>query len=280
MIKNILQKARNVFKLPIVSYFMIKKELLLIIFGVLLIGALIGFVSAETSVTQDLSSFIDSTKDVLTMFFSKILGEGSSDSVVFFERVLILLVVFGVIYSVLNNIDLFSNSPFLLFFVSSAVAILGIRLLSDSLINTILIPYGALGASIGIFLPFLIWFFFVHTSVKGTFARRAAWFIFALVFIGFWIARYTLSAGTNWIYFFGFGFVIFSILFDSQIHRYFGYVKSSKGLALYNTEKVAILQRDIQRINELEAKGAISSADAAAIIKQKQRLIKKRLGQT
>jgi hypothetical protein len=259
---------------------MIKKEFVFIIFGVLLIGALIGFVSAETTITQDLSSFIDGARDVLTMFFSKILGQAAADSNLFFERVLILLVVFGIIYSVLNNIDLFSNSPFLLFFTSAAVAILGIRLLNDSLINTILIPYGALGASIGIFLPFLIWFFFVHTSVKGTFARRAAWFIFGLVFIGFWIARYTLSSGTNWIYFFGFIFVAFSMLFDSQIHKYFGYVKASKGVALYNIERVAILQRDIQRINELEAKGAISSADANAIIKQKQKLIKKRLGQT
>lgn len=259
-----------------------KKEIVFTILSILLLAVLIHFVSAAESssqIVQDLGSFIDGAKDFFTMFFEKILGE-SSTTTVFFERVLILLIIYGVVYSVLNNFDLFSNSPFILFFISAAVSILGVKFFTDSFIQTILVPYGALGASVAILLPFLIWFMFVHTSVKGPFARRAAWVLFGIVFIGLFIAQYTLSPTTNWIYIIGFFLVLACIFLDPQIHKYFGYVKISKGWALHNTERVAILNSQIQKIKTMRDNGAISRADAKALIAQKQQSLKDYLSNT
>ena len=166
---------------------MIKKEIVIVIFGVLLIVGLIGVVSAASSMTDTFGKMFDEFSGIFSVFFSKILGE-SPDSAMFFQRCLILLVVYGIIYGVLNRMSLFSGSSFLLFFTSGSVAVLGVKFLSPDFIQSILLPYAALGGSIAIFLPFLIYFTFVHTSVKGSFARRAAWMVFGVVFVAIFIS--------------------------------------------------------------------------------------------
>jgi len=49
-----------------------------------------------------------------------------------------------------------------------------------------LIPYGALGGAIAVFLPLLIIFVFLHTLDIGGFGRRAGWFIYFIIFVLLW----------------------------------------------------------------------------------------------
>lgn len=241
---------------------MIKKEIALIIFGVLIIGALIGFVSAASSLANDFGTMFDEFSGVISVFFSKILGE-SADSSMFFQRCLILLVVYGIIYTVLNRMSLFQGSSFLLFFTSAAVAVLGVKFLDADFIQAVLLPYAALGGSIAIFLPFLIYFMFVHTSVKGTFGRRAAWVVFALVFMAIYISKGFVSgeAGndtTNWfggMYIFGIILVICAFIFDSQIHMYFEYGKLGRTMSNFHQASYVTIVTELDKLEKARDAG-------------------------
>jgi len=225
---------------------MIKKEIALIIFGVLLFGGLIGFVSAASSLTNDFGQMFDEISGIFSVFFSKVLGE-SSDGSMFFQRCLILLIVYGIVYMILGRISIFEGSSFLLFFVSFAVAVLGVKFLSPDFIQSVLLPYAALGGSLAIFLPYLIYFAFVHTSVKGTFGRRAAWILFGVIFFAIYISGGLVSQNPtgdavyqqiNWfsgMYFFGFILVVCAVIFDPQIHMYFSYGQLGGAMSELNT---------------------------------------------
>ena len=253
-----------------------KKGVLLFVFGVLLIVALIGLIHAA-SITEDLGTFMDGTKDVLSMFFEKILGSEAAGSDVFFQRVLILLVVFGIVYSILDKIDIFASNGFLLFLTSSAVSILGIRFLDDGFIQTILVPYGALGASIAIFLPILIYFTFVHTSVKGSFARRFAWLLYLFVLVAIWFVGKDLDNSSSWIYIAAMGFVLISVFFDPNIHKYFGMVGASRDRAYWNTNRKADIMRRLQEADKHHDAGRLTDAEYNSIKKKLTKSLKEAL---
>jgi len=258
-----------------------KKETLIIIFAALFFVGLIGVVSAA-SISQDLTSILKELEEVSKIFFGAILGE-SNTGAMFFERCLLLLIIYGIIYSVLKNMDFFSSSPFILPAISGAVAVLGIRFLSTEIINSILLPYGALGGSIAIFLPFLIYFFFVHTSVRGTFGRRAAWILFAIVFAAIWVSRRSggLISGNSFDYMYVVGFilVIISLIFDESIHKYFGLSKMSKAISNFHQQQTRAALRDLRQLEIDYRHGTVNAADYEYERKRLERLIKKGAGQ-
>ena len=91
----------------------------------------------------------------------------------------------------------------------------------SQVLNGILLPYGALAIALSIALPFLIYFFFVHTSIESAIGRRIAWIIFAVVFLGLWIMRYSDMGKMNTIYWFGVIAVSLTVILDRKIHTYF-----------------------------------------------------------
>jgi hypothetical protein len=246
---------------------MSKKEIVFIVFGVLILIGLIGIVSAESQMAGDFQQMLDELIGMLKVFFTAILGQEIANSSMFFQTCLILIVVYGIIYSVLSRIGLFSGNGFLLFFTSAAVSILGIRFIDASFIASILVPYGALGASIAIFLPYLIYFFFVHTSVKGTFGRRAAWILFGIVLMGIYFSKYISyfnnsgvsagEAGYNSMSILGLIFVFLAGLFDPQIHGYFKSVETGKAMSKMSSNAYVKKMHQLSELDETYNRGAL-----------------------
>jgi len=260
-----------------------KKEIVFVILGVLIIAGLIGVVSAADA-AADFEKIFEEFRGVIQVFFEKILGM-SSDSNMFFQRCLILLVVYGIVYTVLNRMELFASSPFLSFFVSFAIAILGVRWLDEGLIQNILLPYAALGGSIAIFLPFLIYFMFVHTSVRGVFGRRSAWILFGLIFVAIYITRGAsgemggLASSYSYLYIFGFFAVIACFAFDPLIHQYFELGKTGKMISNFHKKEMREALVELRRLNQHRRNGIISEADFRTERRRLEHLIKTGGGQ-
>jgi len=262
-----------------------KKEIILVTFGVLILVGLIAVVSAaSTSLSNDFGQMMKEIQGIFSVFFQMVLGESGGDDSMFFQRCLILLVVYGIIYMVLSRISLFEGSSFLLFFVSFAVAILGVRWLDNGLIQSILLPYAALGGSIAIFLPFLIYFAFVHTSVKGTFGRRTAWIIFGLIFIAVYATRGFSGDMGGWgssfsyLYLFGFFALAACIFFDPQIHMYFEMGKLGTAMSNFHRQEIRGALRDLRQLEKDYRNGLTTYADYNHERKRLENLIKKSSG--
>ncbi len=184
------------------------------------------FVSADPlpSVNQVINDVIQALKDILGPIFAALFGTSEFDDFLFTKMLLFLLLGI-VVFGALKSVEFFERTRGLALIVSVIVSILAVRYISeDGLIAGILLPYGTLGIAITTFLPFLVYFWFVHKSVQGGFARKAAWILYGVVFVMVWLSRPAgeISSTSHWIYVVGFVAMFVSALFDGIFHSYFG----------------------------------------------------------
>ncbi len=223
------------------------KRGILILSLIVLFASLSSFiVSAYTFPINDLKetgkNLIQVGKDMTIPFFEFLLGATESADY-FFQRVLLLILLYSIVYLVMRRMELFRRNRAVLIIVSSIVAVLGARYMSElNIIEAAMLPYGVLGISMTVFLPFLIYFFFVYDSVPGTTGRRLAWMLFALIFFALWMSRASKIGETGWVYAAGIILAGVCILFDPTIKRYFG---------LHELRRTTAHLNDAQRVRML-----------------------------
>jgi hypothetical protein len=203
---------------------------------------------------QASETIIQWIKDILGPFFEFILGTSSYDSF-FYTKVLLLILIFAMIHFSLSNVELFQDRNSVLIIVSSIVSIFAVRYLQEGdFISGILLPTGALGIAFIVLLPVIIFFLFIHRSMRNSaVGRRIAWIFFFIVFFVIWLKRRTeLPSELNWIYFLGMILVGINVLFDSQIHHYF----DMQGLARWRSQvhdaEIVRMQEEFQRIANVD----------------------------
>ncbi len=119
-------------------------------------------------------------------------GERSLEGDILLVKLLVLILVV--------TISKFSleRSPFgserrnkgVVLLISIVVGLMAVRYLtSETIINFIWLPYGALGVIISTFIPFLIYFFFVE-SIDESIARKVGWIIFGVIYAALGILRW------------------------------------------------------------------------------------------
>ncbi|MGC9310036.1 MAG: hypothetical protein ACP5D2_05065, partial [Candidatus Nanoarchaeia archaeon] len=194
-------------------------------------------------------------------FASEILFNVSQIEEFLFAKILILLIIFFITYVVLKKNNFLGSDKRIVFVVSLAISLLAVRFIPDNeFMNGILLPYGALGIGITIFLPLIIYFFFTHQANLGTFGRRATWIIFLIVFLALWGMRYSeIDPTGNWIYTVGLIFVIVALIFDKSIHKYFGLSNFRKAHKRVEMERKWKLQDKADELAERLQKGQISA---------------------
>ncbi len=242
---------------------MIKKEKLIIpvvsIFSLLVIK----LISAYSSSSRYIDDFVFWMEDTFGVFFSWILGYPYFDEYLF-ARILLFILVLVITFSVLTKSQIFGKErKGLSFVVAAIVSILAIRFIpSNEFFNSILLPYTAFGIALTVFIPFLIYFFFVHQSVPGSFGRRAAWVLFGIVFVVLFISRDTQSLGDSvWIYYIGIGFIILSLIFDRSIHKYFALSDFRNIERASAKTRQRLYLRELKDIETDLEKGIIDQAD-------------------
>jgi len=214
-----MKKERSVQIIPLLA-------LVFILLSVSFVSAASGSTVTPNRIIQDI---IAGSQSTFGPIFTALLGGEDEINGLLFSRILIFILIFSVVFIVLSRVDLFGGKRSIVLVVAGVVSILSVRYLkAGELITAILMPYGAMGAAITVFLPFIIYFFFVHDAVPGSFGRRAAWAVFGLFFIAFLLYN-TYSGDTgdyggySWIYWIGLILVFLCFIFDKTIHSYFVY---------------------------------------------------------
>jgi len=198
---------------------------------------------------------------VLGPIFGALIGAKPPYDQFFFVKILVFILLYIIISMSLKRSSVFGSNRAVTLTISVIVAILSVRFMGDNqFILGLLLPYGALGGSITILLPLLIYFLFVHTSVPGTFGRRAAWVVYGIIFGIIWYMQQGDIGGANAIYWFGLGFVILAILFDPTIHRYFNTWGLERITANQKARERRIVDREVADLQEDRRRGIVTGS--------------------
>ena len=227
-----------------------KSTLVGLIFGLLFVS-MIGFVSAQTELTDSINSVVTGVVGVLRPIFEVIAGnfDGSTSVLVF--KLLLMVLLFAITYSVLNMVDLFSSKSWVLWVVSIVISILGIRFLGPDAITTILLPHAAFGVAVTAGLPFIIFSLFVEKGLKApehpSILRRTAWVFFAVVFIGLWIYNHDRIPSLAWIYIVTVVLAFVMALLDGTIQKFFLQASAEKALVGSKSELLIHYKRQLKQ---------------------------------
>tara|TARA_Y100000310_G_C20627208_1_gene786609 strand:+ start:902 stop:1657 length:756 start_codon:yes stop_codon:yes gene_type:complete len=205
-------------------------------------------VSARTSSDYVVEEILQKGQEIFTPIFEILLGTSSYDDF-FFAKILFFLLLFVVIFAILKKVELFKKTEKFNFLIAVIISLLAIRYISEEgFFAGILLPYTTLGLAIITAIPFIIYFWFVHTGMKGSFGRRMAWIFYGIIFISLWISRSSeLSTELNWIYILGLIALVVTFSFDKSIHKYFGTAKASKLKRRFVLKRIADIEADLSR---------------------------------
>jgi hypothetical protein len=177
-----------------------------------------------------------------------------------FAKLLLILIIYFAVYTVIKRNRLFgsdSDKNPINIVISVAIAILSVRFLPDEFIEAILLPYSALGVGLTVFLPLVIYFFFIHQSGIGYFGRKIGWLVFGTSFIALWWTRYDLLESANFIYWIGVIFIAVSFIFDKRIHKYFGLQSTRKFLKMAKDKQHRHWKRELLELENDYRNGII-----------------------
>lgn len=216
-----------------------------------------GIVSAQTttgtSAGNSAAKALNDFFSFLRPIFDNLFGDYQTNDFLL-VKLLVLILLFVVIYMAVSKFPGLGTNKAVVFIVAAVVSILSVRYMTENqLLKGILLPYGVLGMALVTIIPFLIFFFFVHSTKMGGLGRRILWGIFGIVFLALFITRYSdIGQIGKYIYLGTTGLILISFIFDRGIHRYFFlqelnlfYKKAqSKSVASLQAEYINILDVD------------------------------------
>ena len=139
---------------------------------------LVGLFNAITSVISPISHYI--------------IGDTSTGEM-FVARVAMFLIVYAIIYVVLNSMDYFKNkNGWARVLISLAVGILGVRFLDEQFIQTAILSNSAFAVAVTAGLPFVAFWFIVKDWTKTM--RKISWIFFGVIMLALWSYRYSNAA--------------------------------------------------------------------------------------
>jgi len=221
--------------------------------------------TASSNPIEALKSLGSGFLQVAQPFFSALLGDvtGTKDfsgGQILFAKVLFLLVIFAVVWSVVDKMPIFSANAWLVFLISAAVSLLSTRFLTDAgWVQTILLPYSAFGIAVTSFIPLLIYFYFV-LSLDSAFLRKTAWILAAVIFIGLWATRYKDIGNALWVYPAAAVLCLIFFIADGTIQRAWAKVKTGKALSPTMYALYGKYMKDIEGL--IQAQSAFKPSDA------------------
>ncbi len=177
-----------------------------------------GPVQGVYQLTDGLSEIIR----ILIRFISETIFQIDSFDEFLFAKILLFALILLVVYTVISKNTIFGgrkNNP-IQWIISSAISILSIRYLPDNFIQAILLQYNTLGVALTVFLPLIIYFFFIHQSGLGPYGRKVGWLVYIISFFSLWLIREDDLGEANIIYWIAIALVILFIIADKTINKH------------------------------------------------------------
>jgi hypothetical protein len=189
-------------------------------------------------------------KPVLELIVGTTAGGNLQESTIFFAKVLLLIIVFSLIFVILDKSggNIFS-SGWLKFLISFFVAILGVRFLNPELIEAIILPNQTFLVAVTAGLPFVLYYLAVSNFPSPT-QRRLAWVFFSAIFTFIWIGRYEQLGNNRWIYPVAAVLGLLMIIFDGTFAKFRSKVKTEKLAARSADEQVKDLRRALVQLQK------------------------------
>lgn len=245
-----------------------KKMLGVFVLGIFLFS-MIGIVSAGP--VEAIQDFAEGAYSLLEPVLKIVVGETASvtdkNADLFLVKILFLIIIFSIVWKGLERISFFEETTWMLWVVSVGVSVLSVRWFGgNDLVQTILLPYSALGVTLTAGLPFILYFFIVK-DFKTT-MRKVSWIFFIVVFIGLWVVRSgddinasVKLGGFAYIYLATAGLALVVLLADKTIQRT---IKKSQADATRELAEARTRTRLTEERNALEEKkiaGTVSKND-------------------
>jgi len=228
-----------------------------ILFALIILSSTLISAAGEAEMARDIiTRGINAVLGFVNPVLEKVLGDYET-SEFFFTKVLLLFLLILISNGVLRKTPIGKDNKKVSVIVSIIISILAVRFIAqNSLIESILVPYGTLGVAITTILPLIIFFYFIHNSGIKSFGRKAAWIAFAVMFVVIWLFQTPkISPIGNWIY--GSTIVIIGIaaFFDKDFHYYFASESLLNRLKAADTITENQILTELRTLNTLNASG-------------------------
>ena len=224
-------------------------------------------VVAAASIVDDMNGFVDGVVGFMNPLSSKLLVDTTSGEELF-AKVLFFIIVLSLVWMALNRIPFFSPESgqqlWVIWVVSIAVALLAIRFLGNSeWIQTVILPYSALGVVLAAGFPFVIYFVLIEVMLAGPgykTIRKIGWVFFGVVFIGLFVSRGDALGQARNIYFvtavLAFLVAIFDGTFQSMLHD----MSMDRLIGNTKANQIDVLNRELRLANDDFANGTLTAA--------------------
>ena len=100
-----------------------------------------------------------------------------------FAKIIFFILLFLIVYVVISKNDFFGGNKIINRVIAGAISILAVRFIPRDLVEVLFLQYGALGAGLGVGIPFLLILFFIHQSEWGPLPRQTAWVFYGVSYI-------------------------------------------------------------------------------------------------
>jgi len=233
-----------------------------ILFTLIILSSTLISAAGEAEMARDIiTKGMNAVLGFVNPVLEKVLGDYQT-SEFFFAKVLLLLLLILISNGILRKTPIGKDNAKVSIIVASIISILAVRFIGqNSLIESILIPYGTLGVAITTLLPFIIFFYFIHNSgIKST-GRKMAWYFFMGILILIWIYQsknFTSPMG-DWIYIIIVGIAIGCLIFDKDLHYYFGSERLHKVMERIDDRSERLLLRELDDLRRDAAYGRKST---------------------
>jgi len=198
----------------------------------------------------DIETAIEEIKDVGRPILEALVGSvGTGEAL--FSKFLLFILVAAVVYAVLSSVGFFTERPGILVLVSIIVSILGVRfLVTEAIINAILLPYGSFFITISVGIPFVLFFWILENNFRENPAiRKIGWAVFIAAFgvLG-WMRADEIGNGA-FIYIAAIVLATLAFWFDGTIQRlWHGAIIERKTASVQNVE----IERALARLSDLQ----------------------------
>jgi signal transduction histidine kinase len=221
------------------------------LFGILLMN----FASAYfyfpdfRSVTQ---SVIDSYVSVGEPILGALFGGYGWTGFMLFERFLLFVLLISVIYVILGRIEFFENQRAVKWVISIIVPLIGIRFIDFDWLSAILLQYQILALVLTSILPFILFFFFVHSIGKDyPVLRKISWIFFIGVYVGLWNTAESGVQGS--VYFWTMVAAVLGLLFDKRIETWLMAKQFAKRERWQIDSEIARINEEIKKLHKERA---------------------------
>lgn len=164
-----------------------KKLGVIVLLSLFVFGGLADFVSAQLTLQVVADSAENFYNTIFEPFGKFLLGSNTDSGELFFAKLLFFIILISLVNYALSQVSPLQSKSWI---ISVVVSILAVRWITPTWVETVVLPYTALGIALTSFFPFILYFFYVEKGLaKSTVMRKTAWIFAAVVFVGLFFYR-------------------------------------------------------------------------------------------